>query len=83
MGSAGEVVVLIDGAEGGWEEFWASSTSKQKNGQACVPQIVDFYHAVEHAGEVLAALIGKRASRLQKPATPVGQTTSQEQRCES
>ena len=56
MASAGEVVVLIDGAEGlknlGKQNF------KQKNGQDCV-QIVDFYHAVEHAGHVLAALIGK------------------------
>jgi hypothetical protein len=56
MGSAGEVVVLIDGAEG--LENLGKLNFKQKNGQACV-QIVDFYHAVEHAGEVLAALIGK------------------------
>ncbi len=55
MGSAGEVVVLIDGAEG--LENWASSTSSRK--MVRLVQIVDFYHAVEHAGEVLAALIGK------------------------
>lgn len=56
MGSAGEVVVLIDGAEG--LENLGKLNFKQKNGQDCV-QIVDFYHAVEHAGQVMAALIGK------------------------
>lgn len=56
MGSAGEVVVLIDGAEG--LENLGRQNFKRKNGEDCV-QIVDFYHAVEHAGEVLAALIGK------------------------
>jgi len=56
MASAGEVVVLIDGAEG--LENLGKQNFKQKNGEACV-QIVDFYHAVEHAGDVLAALIGK------------------------
>jgi hypothetical protein len=51
MGSAGQVVLLIDGAQGlenmGHDCF-----------QGCV-QIVDFYHAMEHAAKVLAALIGK------------------------
>lgn len=56
MASAGEVVVLIDGAEG--LENLGRQNFKQKNGEDCV-QIVDFYHAVEHAGDVLAALIGK------------------------
>ena len=51
MGSAGQVVLLIDGA-----------TGLEKMGRDCFKeavQIVDFYHAVEHAGQVLAALIGK------------------------
>ena len=56
MASVGEVVVLIDGAEG--LENLGKQNFKQKNGQDCV-QIVDFYHAVEHAGDVLTALIGK------------------------
>jgi hypothetical protein len=51
MGSVGKVVLLIDGASGlenmGHQCF-----------KGCV-QIVDFYHAMEHAGLVLAALIGK------------------------
>jgi len=51
MASAGEVVVLIDGAQG------LENLGKQ-NFKDCV-QIVDFYHAVEHAGDVLAALMGK------------------------
>ena len=51
MASAGQVVVLIDGAQG------LENLGKQ-NFKDCV-QIVDFYHALEHAGEVLAALIGK------------------------
>jgi hypothetical protein len=51
MGSAGEVVVLIDGAHG-------LENMGKLNFKDCV-QIVDFYHAVEHAGEVLNALIGK------------------------
>ena len=51
MASAGEVVVLIDGAQG------LENLGKQnfKDGV----QVVDFYHAFEHAGDVLAALIGK------------------------
>lgn len=56
MGSVGEVVVLIDGAEG--LENLGRQNFKRKNGENCV-QIVDFYHAIEHAGDVLAALIGK------------------------
>ena len=51
MGSAGEVVVLIDGAPG------LENLGKQ-NFKDCV-QIVDFYHGLEHAGQVLSALIGK------------------------
>ena len=51
MGSAGKVVLLIDGAAG-----------LENMGKDCFKdavQIVDFYHALEHAGIVLAALIGK------------------------
>ena len=51
MGSAGTVVVLIDGAVG-----------LENMGKDCFKdqvQIVDFYHAMEHAGKVLEALIGK------------------------
>jgi len=51
MGRAGQVVLLIDGAKG-----------LENMGKDCFKdavQIVDFYHAVEHAGSVLAALIGK------------------------
>jgi hypothetical protein len=51
MGSAGKVVVLIDGAHG-----------LENMGQDCFKdglQIVDFFHAVEHAGQVLEALLGK------------------------
>lgn len=51
MGKAGKVVLLIDGAAG-----------LEHMGQDCFKdsvQIVDFYHAVEHAGHVLDALIGK------------------------
>lgn len=51
LGSAGKVVLLIDGAAG-----------LENMGKDCFKnavQIVDFYHAVEHAGHVLAALIGK------------------------
>ena len=51
MASAGEVVLLIDGASG----LENMGRLKFKD---CV-QIVDFYHALEHAGLVLAALIGK------------------------
>jgi hypothetical protein len=51
MGSAGQVVLLIDGARG-----------LENMGKDCFKdclQIVDFYHAMEHAGQVLEALIGK------------------------
>lgn len=51
MGSAGKVVVLIDGAAG-----------LENMGRHCFKdclQIVDFFHALEHASLVLDALIGK------------------------
>ena len=51
MGSAGKVVLLIDGAKG-----------LENMGKDCFKgsvQIVDFYHAMEHAALVLTALIGK------------------------
>lgn len=51
MGNAGKVILLIDGAVG-----------LECMGRSCFKdavQIVDFYHALEHAGYVLAALIGK------------------------
>lgn len=51
MASAKEVVVLIDGAQG-------LENLGKLNFKDCV-QIVDFYHALEHAGNVLNALIGK------------------------
>lgn len=51
MGSVGKVVLLIDGASG-------LENMGRQNFKDCV-QIVDFYHAMEHAGLVLAALIGK------------------------
>ena len=51
MGSAGKVVLLLDGAPG-------LEHMGQLNFKDGV-QIVDFYHALEHAALVLAALIGK------------------------
>lgn len=51
MGSAGKVVVLIDGAVG-----------LENMGRQCFKdgvQIVDFFHAMEHAGQMLDAWIGK------------------------
>ena len=51
MGNAGQLVLLIDGAVG-----------LEHMGNDCFKgavQIVDFFHAMEHAGQVLAALIGK------------------------
>jgi len=51
MGSAGQLVVLIDGAVG--LEHMGNDCFKD------AVQIVDFFHAMEHAGQVLAALIGK------------------------
>jgi hypothetical protein len=47
-----QVVLLIDGAAG-----------LAKMGRLCFPtalQIVDFYHALEHAGKVLVALLGSK-----------------------
>jgi len=47
-----QVVLLIDGAEG-----------LANMGRLCFPgvlQIVDFYHALEHAGKVLVALLGRK-----------------------
>jgi hypothetical protein len=52
MGQAQQVVFLIDGAEG-----------LEKMGQTCfqgATQVVDFYHAMEHGGKVLTALLGDR-----------------------
>jgi hypothetical protein len=51
LGSAGKVVLLIDGAAG-----------LENMGRQCFKdclQIVDFYHAMEHAGHVLEGLFGK------------------------
>jgi hypothetical protein len=47
-----QVVLLVDGAE-----------SLANMGRLCFPgatQIVDFYHALEHAGKVLVALLGSK-----------------------
>jgi len=52
MGQAGKVVVLIDGANG-----------LENMGKGCFKdeiQIVDFYHAMDHAGDVLQALLGNK-----------------------
>lgn len=49
---AAAVVLLIDGAVG-----------LARMGRSCFPtalQIVDFYHALEHAGRILAALLGSK-----------------------
>jgi len=51
MATAGKVVLLIDGATG------LENMGKQNFKDSI--QIVDFYHAMEHAGQVLEALIGK------------------------
>ena len=51
MGTAGKVVLLIDGAAG----LEAMGTKCFKD----AVQIVDFYHAMEHGAAVLEALIGK------------------------
>lgn len=51
MGTAGKVVLLIDGAAG----LEAMGTKCFKD----AVQIVDFYHAMEHGAAVLDALIGK------------------------
>ena len=52
LGSARKIVLLIDGAAG-----------LERMGRSCFAgavQIVDFYHALEHAGAVLAALLGHK-----------------------
>ena len=51
MATAKEIVLLIDGANG------LENMGKQ-NFKGCV-QIVDFFHAMEHAGLVVEALLGK------------------------
>lgn len=51
MGAAGQVGLLIDGAAG--LENMGKLNFKDSL------QIVDFYHAMEHAGQVLEALLGK------------------------
>jgi hypothetical protein len=51
LGSAKKVVLLIDGAHG-------LENMGYLNFKDCV-QIVDFFHAMEHAGLVLEALLGK------------------------
>jgi hypothetical protein len=58
MGSASQVVLLVDGAAG-----------LENMGRLCFKdcvQIVDFYHAMEHAGWVLEALLGKAHPDSQK-----------------
>jgi hypothetical protein len=52
MALAAQVVLLIDGAEGlaNMGRLWFSRAI----------QIVDFYHALEHAGKVLVALLGSK-----------------------
>ena len=58
LGSAGKVVLLIDGA-----------TGLENMGRLCFKdcvQIVDFYHAMEHAGLVLEAWLGKGHPDYQK-----------------
>jgi hypothetical protein len=52
LARAAQVVLLIDGA-----------TGLANMGRLCFPnaiQIVDFYHALEHAGRVLVALLGSK-----------------------
>lgn len=51
FGTAAKTVVLIDGANG-------LENMAELNFKGCI-QIVDFFHAMEHAGLVLDALIGK------------------------
>ena len=51
LGSAAEVVLLIDGAAG--LENMGKDSFKDS------VQIVDFFHALEHAGQVLDALLGQ------------------------
>ena len=52
MATAKKIVLLIDGANG------LENMGKQ-NFKGCV-QIVDFFHAMEHAGLVLEALLGSK-----------------------
>ena len=64
MGTAGKVVLLIDGVAG-----------LENMGQDCFKdsvQIVDFYHAMEHAGKVLEALWGKNHPWSAKSGCVVG-----------
>ena len=59
LGLAAQVVRLIDGANG-----------LANMGRLCFPtalQIVDFYHALEHGGKVLVALLGSKAHPDYKP----------------
>ena len=59
MGTAAKLVLLIDGAEG-----------LAHMGRLCFPdarQIVDFFHAMEHAAEVLEALLGSKEHPDYKP----------------
>ena len=59
LGLALQVVLLIDGAEG-----------LAHMGRLCFSnalQIVDFYHALEHAGKVLATLLGSKEHPEYKP----------------
>ena len=59
LGTAGKVVLLIDGAEG-----------LENMGKLCFSdavQIVDFYHAMEHGGQVLQALLGGKEHAEYKP----------------
>ena len=58
LAGAGKVVLLIDGAAG-----------LEKMGRDAFKdavQIVDFYHALEHAGQVLEALLGKNHPEYKK-----------------
>ncbi len=59
LGTAGKAVLLIDGAEG-----------LAHMGRLCFKdalQIVDFYHALEHAGEVVEALLGSKEHPQYQP----------------
>jgi len=58
LGSAGKAVLLIDGASG-------LENMGRINFEGAT-QIVDYYHAMVHAGEVLAALIGKNHPDFKK-----------------
>lgn len=58
MGSGGKIILLIDGAAG-------LAKMGRINFKDCT-QIVDFYHALEHAGSVLEALLGKNHPEYKK-----------------